>query len=76
MMKIYHVCRVRLENKHFIIYLTIPCVGTSEYMEGKNLFTQMGDISMQKDNYLSDWHCTHEHMKLQTLYIYIYKPYI
>jgi hypothetical protein len=46
MMKIYHVFRVRLENKHFIIYLTIPCVGTCEYIEGKNVFTQMGDISM------------------------------
>ncbi len=48
MMKIYRVCKVRLENKHFIIYLTIPCVGTSEYMEGKNIFTEMGDLSKCK----------------------------
>jgi hypothetical protein len=71
-MKIYRVCKVRLENKHFIIYLIIPCVGTSEYMEGKNIFIEMGDISKCRKTItyaigIATW--PHE---IQTLYIYIY----
>jgi hypothetical protein len=71
MMKIYRVCKVRLENKHFIIYLIIPCV--SEYMEGNNKFTEMGDISKWRKTItyvigianMNTWNFKH--------YIYIYK---